>query len=464
MDFKSLSLDGKKKFIEKEVNDFKQSERLQEAEKCASYYETNNPDIMSRKKLYASMDEYIEDGSSFIKAVAKENKFAANERVASSFFPDIIDAKTQYLAGEGADVNAADESGAEIVAALNMELSRHIKRAGQAALKDAQVYGLGYAYLQVINGRLRLTKINYREVKPYYDKHERLEQVLRYYKRGECEYAEYHTAETVWEFMRDCEQSNADFELVEERPQIAQVKVYPNGDIEQIQSGKKWCRLPWFELQHNETRKSALTNAVETMIRCYDIVISDFANNLIDIQDAIVCFKGDSYTGGDIGEQMEILKNFKAIEGDAGILTAEMPYQARKEFAQIIKDNIYESLRGVDVSKIGGGQAQTATAINAAYTYIDLWADDAEWYMADWTEEIFRTAAEYKGYELPLINISFTRRAIFNEAEQMNAVAAQKGIISDLTLFEAHPLVKDAQRELERVAAQELDPAYSEGL
>jgi hypothetical protein len=46
----------------------------------------------------------------------------------------------------------------------------------------------------------------------------------------------------------------------------------------------------------------------------------------------------------------------------------------------------------------------------------------------------------------------------------MDALARQKGVISDKTLYENHPLVTDAQGELERVNAQELDAAYSGGI
>ena len=77
---------------------------------------------------------------------------------------------------------------------------------------------------------------------------------------------------------------------------------------------------------------------------------------------------------------------------------------------------------------------------------------------------ILETYAAYLGAELPPVNITFTRRVIFDEAAKMDAIARQKGVISDKTLYENHPLVDDAQAELERVAAQELDAAYSAGI
>jgi hypothetical protein len=46
----------------------------------------------------------------------------------------------------------------------------------------------------------------------------------------------------------------------------------------------------------------------------------------------------------------------------------------------------------------------------------------------------------------------------------MDAVARQKGVISDKTLFEAHPLVEDAQAELERIEAETAGAVYANGL
>ena len=112
------------KYLEKMER--KRGKRAEESKMCAAYYRTDNPDIMERRKLYAAQTE--ENG---IRAVAKENRFAANERVASSFFRDITDQKVQYLAGEGADVSAVDDAQADAVAAVFGPLKRQVRRIGQ---------------------------------------------------------------------------------------------------------------------------------------------------------------------------------------------------------------------------------------------------------------------------------------------------------------------------------------------
>lgn len=48
------------------------------------------------KKMYAA--QATADDSGTFRAIAKENRFAANERVASSFFKDITDQKVKYMA------------------------------------------------------------------------------------------------------------------------------------------------------------------------------------------------------------------------------------------------------------------------------------------------------------------------------------------------------------------------------
>jgi SPP1 family phage portal protein len=458
VDFEALDEVKRVEFVRKAVSDFLGSARMERANDQRNHYRTENPDIAKRCKLYAA-SETAADGT--MRAVAKENRFAANEKVANPFFRKITDAKVQYLAGEGADVNAENEADAETVQAIVNALGFQLRRIEQACLTDALVYSSGYAYMQVINDRLKLQHIPYCEVIPFRDRTGALEAVMRYYKRDGVEYADFHTPAKIYSFERNQKARNGSgWKATGETWQILTGMIYGDGTIENT-GGKGWKRLPWFELWHNNDHASSLTHSVKTMIRCYDIVVSDFANNLIDLQDVFVSLKQDSaYSGMEHGEIIEMLKNFKVAEGVESVTSFEVPYMARQVLLDIMKAGIYEGLQGVDVKQLAGGQ-KTATEIKAAYSDIDLWADQAEWHVNDWVRDVLSFAADYMGVALPPVTVSCQRRVMFDEVAQMQAVASQKGIISDKTLFENHPLVKDAQQELERVAAQELDPAYS---
>lgn len=461
MDFEQLDEKQRIEFVRKAVSNFLGSPRMEKAKCQRAHYKTENPDIAARCKLYASALEK-EDGT--MAAIAKENRFAANEKVASPFFRKITDAKVQYLAGEGADVNAAEEADADAVKSITDALGVQLKRVEQESLTDALVYASGYSYMQIIDDRLKLQHIPYCEVIPFYDRQGCLEAVMRYYKRDGIEYADYHTAAKIYSFSRNPKARNGSgWKQDGECWQIMTGKRYGDGTVEDT-GGKGWPRLPWFELWHNNDHSSSLTHSVKSMICCYDIVVSDFVNNLIDLQDVFVSLKADSaYSGMDHGEVIEMMKNFKVAEGVESVTSFEVPHVARQVLLDILKAGIYEGLQGVDVKQLTGGQ-KTATEIKAAYSDIDLWADQAEWHIDDWARDILGFVADHMGVALPPVNVTCQRRVMFDEIAQMQAIASQKGIISDKTLFENHPLVKDAQQELERVAAQELDPAYSEGI
>ena len=462
MGFEELSEKERAKAIAEAVEGHESSGHVMAEAEQRRYYDTDNPDIAKRKKVYASVRDC--DGGSDMgafEAVAKENRFAANEKVASSFFRDITDQKVQYIAGEGADVNPVRDSDADAVAAVFNPLKRQLRRQGQACLTDALVYRCGYAYLQVINGRLRLSYVPYSEVIPSYGLTGELVDVVRHWKRGKREFAEYHTPDKVYAFEKvERQGGTAEWVQTEERWQIQTVTLYGDGTV-QASGGKGWSRIPWFEMRHNNDGTSSLTNAVKTMIRCYDIVVSDFANNLIDVQDVFVKLKQGYGSGMEYGETLEMMRLFKASEDVEDVQTVDVPYMARETLLTRLKASIYQALRGVDLERIAAGSTNTATAIRALYSDIDLWADQAEWHMEDWVLDILQTAADYMGVQLPEVNVTFTRRIIFDEVAQMDAVARQKGVISDKTLFENHPLVDDAQAEMERVAAQDLDAAYS---
>lgn len=463
MNFEELNTDKRLEFIGAAVQEFMNSKQMRDAAECALYYETDNPKIAKRRKTYVAAKGEAEDGT--MRAEVAENKFAANEKVASSYFRDITDAKVQYLAGEGADINALSEAEDDIkaVKSLTNALGDQLKRVEQECLTDALVYSRGYCYLQVINGRLKLQQVPYCEVKPYRDRYNNLKAVLRYYRQGGKEYAEFHTAEKIYNFVRAEKSQDAKGWAFEgESPQIITAIVYANGETQEI-GGKGWARLPWFELKHNKNGTSSLTNSVKTMICCYDVVVSDFANNLIDMQDVFINIKDSYGSGMEYGEVVEMLKKFKVGEGVESVTTFEVPYQAREALLNRLNTSIYKALRGVDLAQVAGGQ-RTAKEIKALYSDIDLWADQAEWQINDWVQDIIETAASYLGITLPPVKITNQRRVMFDEVEQMDALARQKGIISDKTLFESHPLVASAQAELERMAAQELDPAYSAGI
>lgn len=465
MDFEALTEEQRVAFVEKAVKDFQSSDRLKLAQTCKAHYFTDNPDIAKRKKVFAApYEEDGENGVGTVRAVAKENRFASNEKVASSFFRDITDAKVQYLAGEGADVTAFDDSQADTVKAVTDALGAQVRRVEQECLTDALVYRAGYAYMQVINGALKLQKVPYCEVIPYHDREGALENVLRYWKRKGVEYADFHTPAKVYSFSRDQKRKDGTgWRYDGEAPQIITATRYGDGTTE-VTGGKGWARLPWFEMQHNNDRTSSLTNAAKSMIRCYDIVISDFANNLIDIQDAFIKLKDSYGSGMDWGEIVELSRTFKASDSIDGVETVEIPFQARQVLADMLRTGIYSALRGVDTRGIASGGVTLATSIRALYADIDLWADQAEWHLGDWVRDVLALAADYMGVQLPPVNVTFQRRMIFDETAQIDAAARQKGIVSDKTLFKNHPWVTDAQAELEEIAAQELDPAYSAGL
>lgn len=453
MDIEAMSAEARAEYVGALA--LKRLDRKRDSE-CASYYATDNPDIMGRKKLYATMVE-----ESPVRAIAKENRFAANERVASSFFRDITDQKVQYLAGEGADVAAISDEDADAVAAIFNPLKRDLRRMGQACLTDALVYRVGYAHLQIINNAPKLTHFPYEEVEAVKDARGNITHVARFWKAEDRKRCELHTASKVYAFELDekAAKDGGEWKQTEERWQIQTMLAYGDGSAEAV-GGKGWARVPWFELKQNNECTSSLTNSVKTMIRCYDIVSSDFANNLIDVQDVFVKLKDGYGSGMESGEILEMLRIFKASEEVEGVQTLEVPHQAREALLTRLETSIYKALRGVNLHRIAGGN-NTATAIRALYSDVDLWADQAEWHLEDWVSEVLATFAAYLGTELPPVDVTFTRRMIFDESAQMDAIARQKGIVSDKTLFENHPLITDAQAELERVAAQELDAAYS---
>jgi SPP1 family phage portal protein len=187
------------------------------------------------------------------------------------------------------------------------------------------------------------------------------------------------------------------------------------------------------------------------MIDIYDIVNSDFANNIDDMQDAFFTIK--NYNGQDLQEFLTQLKKFKAVPvGDGGDVTANqltIPTEAREKFLSLTDENIYKFAMAVDTNKLAGSSL-TTTAIKASFANLDLKADKFEAEFRKFIRTLITFINKYEGTSYSY-DFTLDRSMLVNNIETIEAIKNQKGIISDRTLFENHPLVLDVDQEFKRI-------------
>jgi SPP1 family phage portal protein len=226
--------------------------------------------------------------------------------------------------------------------------------------------------------------------------------------------------------------------------------------------GHGWGKVQFVPLWNNDEHTTDL-EPVKAHIDVYDIIESDFANNIEDLQDAVIKLINYGGVTENMHEFINYLKKYKVLpldaEGDAEYMTTEIPVQARESMLQTLRNNIFEFGQGVDVTQTGDGNI-TNVVIKNRYAGLDLKANDTEARIVEFVKELAWFANEYlrmRGQQQDIIddiNIIFNRSIIINTKEIIDAVVASKGIISERTAISNHPWVTDVDEELLQIQTE----------
>ena len=188
--------------------------------------------------------------------------------------------------------------------------------------------------------------------------------------------------------------------------------------------GENYSSIPIIEFRYNASAKSKITGK-RTTIDAYDFIFSNLINTLDEgnfiywlIQNA------DGMNEVDDVKLLERIKTLHVVHGnDSGTKvephTIDIPHEATRVGIDSIKKKLYEDFQAFDASAVSAG-TQTATAIRACYTNLDLLVDKTEDQVTAFIESV-----------LSLIGIddtpTYSRNKIVNTSEEVQnvLVAAQ---------------------------------------
>ena len=425
------------KELVKKVDAFHQSEEYQFMQYGVDYYRNRNTAIMERKKEY-----YVEGLG------VTANPYAANHKLPSGFFRKIVDQKVQYLLGNG--LTFAEDNKEALDDYFKHGLDEFVIDAGTEASKKA----VAYAYAYKDNGKLKFTLIPSEQVTPILDDNDDLRAFIRRFEKDDKDVLIYvdDTEVTRWEKKK----SEADDKYTETGT-YGHFSIINTFNGEQIgePEAHAFSRVPLIPLYNNKERVSDLYG-VKPHIDIYDLINSDFANNIDDMQDAYFELKGFSGDTNQIKTFMEQLKQMKAVptpmEGGVEAKQLEIPVEARSTYLQILEHNIYKDSMSVDVSKISGGSV-TNVVIKAMFTDLDLKADQFESETRKFLYNLldFINENDSKNFDR---EFSFERSMIMNKSEVTENVIKLIGILSDETIRELLPFDIDLDKEKERLEEQ----------
>jgi SPP1 family phage portal protein len=215
-----------------------------------------------------------------------------------------------------------------------------------------------------------------------------------------------------------------------------------------------FSRIPYFKLENAKDNTSDLYR-IKPLIDVYDIINSDFANNIDDMQDAFLTLKGYSGNAENLNQFMKELKSLKVLavseDGEAGVHQLQIPTEARTVFLDRLKAEIYSAAMAVDLSAItSGGNDITNVVIKSLLMNLDLKTDQFEnqvrKFMYSLIDFINTEDKKNIGYDF-----SFERSMIMNRMESVEMLLKLTGVLSQKTIRELLPYDIDLKEEEKRL-------------
>lgn len=231
-----------------------------------------------------------------------------------------------------------------------------------------------------------------------------------------------------------------------------------------IIGGQNYKRLPIIALYANGQKRSELTPAIKSKLDAYNIIQSDFADNLEQANDVFWVLNNFGGSTDDIVDMLDQISKLKVVanisDGMGGGSTAqpqafEVPYLARRTALDILKRELYSDYMAIDMDSIMGGSL-TNVAIKAATMDLNLKCDEFEWQAFDFVQRIL----ELIGIETE--QISFVRQTLINQAETLQNIYMARSDLDRRTALLLNPMISHDDVDLIMAAVDEEETGRAE--
>ena len=417
----------------------------------AEKYYDGDHDILRREKKVIGADGNL---------VKIDN--VANNKLMDNQYRKLVDQKTNYCCGKPLIISTSDTKYAErLKKVFNKNMNRKLRVLVQFAV-DGGISWL-YPYYDK-NSNLCVEVFPSYEICPMWkDKmHTKLESAMRYYseevfnKNGDTELVYHVDLFTIQGITHFRYQGG---KLIPDEN--------PHSDYMYVgEQGYNWTKLPLIPFKYN-TKEIPLIRNVKSLQDALNEVLSDFQNNMQeDPRTTILVLK--NYDGTNIPEFRQNLATYGVIkvttvdgvQGGVEALKVEVNAQNYQAILMQLKRAIVENGRGFDAKEERMDGDPNQMNIESMYTDIDLDVDTLESEFQAGFEELKWFIDQYliqtgeSDYTEEEVEFIFDRDFFINENAKIDNIMKSVGLVSDETLLEHHPMVKNKLVELERKEAQ----------
>lgn len=412
-DFEKISSERERgEFLLRAIAEHRASEAYRIAKDAEEYAARRNATIAKyRKTLLTLSGRRVPDN------------YSANHKVGSAFFQRFVNQLNQFLLGNGLKLESAEKD------KLGRGFDTRLQLLGRAAL----VQGVSYGFWNL--DRLEVYKLT--EFVPLEDEETGVLRAGIYFWQISDEKPlriVLFEEDGISEFIKA---KDEDLKIRREKQAYKLTVQTTVGGEELGSTGENYSALPVIPLWGNPEKQSELVGLREG-IDCYDLIKSGFAN---DMDDAAIIYWIIKNAGGMTDEELVKFKHRMKTVGaaavdsdaneDAEAHTIDVPYEARKEYLQILKADLYEDAQIVNVLQLSSGQ-RTATEINAAYDPMNTKADQYEFCVRAFLEQLFSLV----GIEA---EPGFERSRLVNELEETQKVLLAAQYMDDELILRKLP-------------------------
>lgn len=214
-----------------------------------------------------------------------------------------------------------------------------------------------------------------------------------------------------------------------------------------------YTALPVVPLYANEMHRSTLTPAIKRKIDAYDVITSDFADNLEQANEIYWVLNNFGGSTAEIAEMLETIHKLKAIanvsDGTSSSTVEaksfDVPFAARQVAIVLLTETLHDDAMVVNLKEITGGSL-TNVAIETAFTRMDLGADELEWQVFGFVQQILRLSG------VDTEDIVFKRAKLYNTKETLENIYMMRQDISQRAALTLNPMI--AADEVEQIISE----------
>lgn len=406
---------GIENFIVSSIREYKLTQRYRDVLVAKRYF-NGDSDIKNRKKQY--VNEY---------GRLVTDNYKANNRVSTEIFKKIILQENSTLLSNGVNIET------RIKKKFSKVFDIKLQRLGI----ESSLGGVSYGYAFPTKRGFALEVFSADEFVPIVDAYTgELVSGIRFMQLdlNLPMKVEFYELDGITEY----EINGSDVKILKEKTSYL-TKTTSTVISSKIETSN-YSILPVIPLYNGISKSSRLNSSLKSKIDLMEIILSDFGNNLEDMQDVYWIIK--NYDGQDLGTFLNELKKYKTLrvqdDGDVKSQTTEIPYQAREMAIKILKKQIFSDSMALDTEDMSG--TLTTVEINARRENLNLKVDDFENEVCEFMDKVMTIFEEIEG-EQGEYDISFIRSGLINQSEIIDNIIKIRADIDQRTALELNPLI-----------------------